>query len=640
MNPIRFSFTLHNHQPLGNFDWVIEDSYKKAYLPFIQAVERYPWARVGIHNTGILLEWFQKYHPDYLERLQSLIDKGQVEILTGTYYEAILPSIPELDRIGQIKKLTALIEDLFHCRPGGMWVAERVWEPGLALSLSKAGIDYVFLDDTHFKKAGIPDCDLDTYFITEEQGASIRVVPINLPTRHAIPFDQPERAIEILKEQAERNGGKWIAFADDGEKLGSWPGTYEWVYEEHWIDRFFEEIQKNSWIEMVLPSEAIRSTKSGGIAYLPTASYSEMMEWSGGFWRNFLRRYPESNWMHKRMLQLSLELPAEGPARDEIWKSQCNCPYWHGVFGGLYLSHLRHETYTHILRAETLSKDFSCETNVCLKDIDLDNQDEVILRSPDHAFYFKPSEGASLVEWDYFPKSLNLINTLSRHAESYHAKLLEKIEDAGSYSPDWYLRRSFLDHFLQDGTTPDRFACCSYGEQGDFIKGDYQVDLDPLRFSREGGLWIGNRFCHVKLDKQFKLTNNGLNAIYVLENLEPWAIEFWFGIELNFSFSSGSGKMQFYRIPASGSPVSSLDQTGCYYDQNSIKAVDGLRDIAIELESDQTASIWHFPIKTLSQSERGADWIYQGSGLLFNWVVRLEPGCSWGVTLQKRLLSL
>jgi hypothetical protein len=29
----------------------------------------------------------------------------------------------------------------------------------------------------------------------------------------------------------------------------------------------------------------------------------------GGIWRNFLTRYPEANWMHKRMLALSAAWP-------------------------------------------------------------------------------------------------------------------------------------------------------------------------------------------------------------------------------------------------------------------------------------------------------------------------------------------
>ena len=82
-------------------------------------------------------------------------------------------------------------------------------------------------------------------------------------------------------------------------------------------------------------AEALADVPSGGIAYLPTASYREMESWSlppdaalrlgrlehdlgearmagpdgalvrGAHWRNFLVKYPESNRMHKKMQALS-----------------------------------------------------------------------------------------------------------------------------------------------------------------------------------------------------------------------------------------------------------------------------------------------------------------------------------------------
>ena len=35
---VTFILGLHNHQPVGNFEHVIEEAYKRAYLPFLEAV--------------------------------------------------------------------------------------------------------------------------------------------------------------------------------------------------------------------------------------------------------------------------------------------------------------------------------------------------------------------------------------------------------------------------------------------------------------------------------------------------------------------------------------------------------------------------------------------------------------------------
>jgi len=65
--------------------------------------------------------------------------------------------------------------------------------------------------------------------------------------------------------------------------------------------------------------------------------------------------------MHKKMLRVSRKLwtlsekdrkKATG-AFEFLWQGQCNCPYWHGVFGGLYLSHLRDAIYSSLIKAES-----------------------------------------------------------------------------------------------------------------------------------------------------------------------------------------------------------------------------------------------------------------------------------------------
>ena len=42
----------HNHQPVGNFDWVFEDSYRDAYLPLLEVLEAHPEIRFAQHYTG------------------------------------------------------------------------------------------------------------------------------------------------------------------------------------------------------------------------------------------------------------------------------------------------------------------------------------------------------------------------------------------------------------------------------------------------------------------------------------------------------------------------------------------------------------------------------------------------------------
>src|SRR5579883_457747 len=150
---IHLGLLLHNHQPVGNFPWVFQQVFEAAYLPMVEALERHPRVRLSLHYTGSLLDWLSEAHPDFLERVAALVRRKQVEMVGGGYYEPILPSIPDEDKLGQLRKLSACVREYFGAEVSGMWLAERVWEPGLPHLLRKAGIEWTILDDVHFKSA-------------------------------------------------------------------------------------------------------------------------------------------------------------------------------------------------------------------------------------------------------------------------------------------------------------------------------------------------------------------------------------------------------------------------------------------------------------------------------------------------------
>src|ERR1700730_12767135 len=170
-NSIHFGLVLHNHQPVGNFPWVFQQIYEEAYLPMIEALERHKGVRLSLHYTGSLLDWLTEAHPEVLDRLGALVQRRQIELVGGGYYEAIPCAIPDRDKIGQIRHLTERLQKNFGVKPTGMWMAERVWEPGLPSILREAGIEWTILDDIHFKSAGLDDADLYGYYATEDQSS-------------------------------------------------------------------------------------------------------------------------------------------------------------------------------------------------------------------------------------------------------------------------------------------------------------------------------------------------------------------------------------------------------------------------------------------------------------------------------------
>src|SRR5882724_7042769 len=131
--PPRFHLSLlvHAHQPVGNFEHVLERCYRQSYLPFLELLAKHYSVRSAVHYSGPLLVWIEKHHPEYFDLLRLLVQRKQIEMVGGGFYEPILAVIPPEDQVEQVERLAAYLENHFGQRPSGAWLAERVWEPQL-----------------------------------------------------------------------------------------------------------------------------------------------------------------------------------------------------------------------------------------------------------------------------------------------------------------------------------------------------------------------------------------------------------------------------------------------------------------------------------------------------------------------------
>ena len=459
MKPVQLVLGIHLHQPVGNFPDVLESSYQSAYLPFLQIFREFPSLKLVWHCTGALFQWLAEAHPEYLAMVRELVAEGRLEPLGGGIYEPIFPVIGPEERRQQIGRLSELIHASLDYEPRGLWLAERVWEPAIAGDLCRAGIRYVSLDDYHFLSAGFDPGQLDGYFMVEELDSCLGVFPISEPFRYLIPWAESGKIAAELRRLRDQ-GRRLVVMIDDGEKFGAWPGTFDWVYTRGWLREFFRLIEDNP--ELVTTTTFARyaaENPPSGRAALPGASYTEMGQWAlpaeraarfeswkrrfeqdgsweelksfvrGGVWRNFLIKYPESNWLQKRILRLSQAFDTGAkralPAYDRLLQAQCNDVFWHGVFGGLYLPHLRQAAYRNLLAAQTGLEHYQGrpsggETEITTVDMDQDGADEVLLNHRDFFAALSPRSGGSLVELSFKPAGINLLNTVARWKEKYH----------------------------------------------------------------------------------------------------------------------------------------------------------------------------------------------------------------------------
>ena len=719
MSQLRLALVIHNHQPIGNFDNIFEQAYQESYKPFLHLLAEFPSLAITLHNSGSLLEWLVEHRPEYLDQIRELADRGQIEIIGGPFYEPILASIPQRDRIGQIQQYSKYLENLFGQPVRGMWVPERVWEQSFARDIVDAGIEYTVLDDAHFRSAGHTPDELTSYFLTEDEGRLLQIFPVSEPLRYAIPFDDVHKSIEILHEQFERNPSSVAVFGDDGEKFGTWPGTKEAVFEEGWLRNFFQLLEDSGeWLKVATMAECVENLMPAGRTYLPDSSYREMTEWvlpadrqkvllslrkdkekndpdwpelsnfvRGGCWRNFRNKYPEANEMYARMLGISERLEKLtnasidreyadqlSEARTALYRGQCNCSYWHGAFGGLYLPHLRHAVYTHFIAADTIlekvERSMKSSTNgvvgaspdrwveVESKDFNLDARPEVRVAGDRLAAYFSPAVGGHLYELDIRAIRHNLLATLNRRPEIYHEAIRqaakpdsngddlnaaniqgeikckqENLDQKIAY--DNWPRKALVDHFLQPGLSLEDFRA-GKGHVSDFHSGVYQSLLKRSRerveacFARRAPLASYS----VQVTKSVSLEASwgaSLQIRYDLEDL-PVGMPIHFAVEFNLAGLPGGADDRYY-YDHTGQRQGRLDETLNQPHCERIGLVDEWLGVDVSLEFPMPCSCWAFPIETVSQSEGGFETVQQACCVVPHWEFVVPEDGRWSFEL-------
>ncbi|MDA8079368.1 MAG: DUF1926 domain-containing protein [Nitrospiraceae bacterium] len=684
MSKLHLILAFHNHQPVGNFEHVLEECYRKSYLPFLSTLLDHPGLTVVLHYSGHLFTWMQQRHPEALDIIRTLVNSGRAEILSGGFYEPIISILPERDRVTQITEYSKYIKRHLSCKPRGMWLAERVWEPQMPKYIAKAGIEYLPIDDYHFKLTGLDDAGLLGYYLTEDEGRSIAVFPGSERLRYLIPFGTVDEIMSYLRDIYLLGGDPVITMADDGEKFGVWPNTYKHCYEDLWLQDFFTAIEHADWIETTTFSECRDRFQPLGRIYLPTASYREMGEWAlpsekgleyefaleelkkivgekakallrGSIWRSFLVKYPEANHLQKRMSLISGKAheACRADAKkgrlilEDLWKGQCNDAYWHGIFGGLYLPHLRSSLYRHLLRAEAAAASvLKGLPRVERFDFDCDGHDDIMVTTR-HLGLVVTEKGGCMTELSLYRQAVNVCDIISRRPEAYHAKIAQLPDDAHAATRtihdqmsvkeeglsrylvyDEYRRASLMDHFLPEGTGVGDLLRSEYEELGDFMDGVYELDLRRKRdavvvsLSREGRVGQGG----MRIEKSIETSREPAVSIgYLLDG----SYSGLFGVEMNLSFLGSP-----HVLIRAGKKTMPARSMGVHEQVRRFGIEDGFLGLVMDFRFSEEISLWHYPVETVSLSEQGIERLYQGTAFLFVMPVALQGKRKFGFTIS------
>lgn len=625
----------YQSQHLGFSESERDGAYDHIYKPLLKTLYSYSSIRFSLYFAGIIYEWLDRHHSEFVDVLSEMTRRRQVELIGGGFYEPVFPLIPKADRLGQIERLTAYIRKQFGRRPRGGWIPAGIWDQRIASSLSNGGIEYIFLDA---RATGLPSSRDHDPFLTEDQGKVLSVFPIADQIREMFFLAEPDAIIEEIARTT-RSSTERPVLTVFFEMPGSGPNQEPAA---EWLARMFDAFVRNSdWIHLDVPARVHKNSPLIDRFSVPTTRYSDLTDWQPGIpgkknhqgterwtYRSILDYYPEAARLYAKMQytqvlvnQVRGDKYRKMTAREELWKGQSHYAYWHNPAGGVYRSELRKATYAALLEAEKSTREKGIFIPSLLRlDFDLDGKPEVLYQGNEINAYVH-LYGAYIFELDYLAHNWNYLDTITRRPESFHD---DQAREAGY---DRWPRSAFVDHLFK--TRP---------EQGDFARGktDLLCDISRLPYTVEtldkehdrvvllGVCDIG--LATLEIRKQYRFNKNRIELNYELANEGMEPVRAVLGTEVNLSFYSidpgnlrvvvrqGRQRQEFSpeRINIEG--VSDVQFADLHGNTNVVLNPSGRPDM------------WSFPVYAQALLSGGRAWLYQSNSTVFLWPVDLEPG--------------
>jgi hypothetical protein len=305
--------------------------------------------------------------------------------------------------------------------------------------------------------------------------------------------------------------------------------------------------------------------------------------------------------------------------------SQANDAYWHGLFGGLYLPHLRRGIYYAMLRLESVLDRVEPRAAREQLDLDTDGVEEVILQNGELQVIVRLDGAASVVELDSYALAQNFADTLRRHAEHYHRKALAAggSQHAGEGIASAHDRVTF-----KHPVGPDDLATDAHGRT---IFRDAWVDADGAAHPIDGyvvqphdGFEYALRFrapcAGGAVDKQILMQGGRVTAWYSYAGLPGGRLR----TEICLAMPSCDGFAGRYvlrgEIPGGfGQALDAEEVTELVLDDRFMRGSVGIL-------TSRPARVRARPLHTVSQSEDGFEKIMQCAVVELEWPIGAKPG--------------
>ena len=469
---VSLALVLHNHQPVGNFGWVIARRLRARLRALIDALERHPTCASRSTTSGPLLDWLRRRRPEFLERVGRLVHAAGSSCSAAATTSRSSPRCPNAIgsascvRMADDRSGSAGAGRAGRGSPSGSG-SRRAGQPG------RRGLR---LDDPRRRPpagaASVDESQLWGSYTTDDQGRRLAVFATEQGLRYRMPFGTVPDTIDYLRDaRRPRTAG---ALGHDGRRrrevrrLARRPsstagaratgstllrgprGERRLARARHavseWLDR--ERPDRAG----VRPDRVVRRDGRVGAARRRRRSPSSAPSCepsataaprsagcgaaSGATSRSSTARSTSSTSRCSGPRPRSTRWPPAAAsrrscerARIELFQGQSNDCYWHGVFGGIYITHMRLATFEHLIAAEDVVDAAAARGRKGgRRDRAGRYRPRRRRRDPGHApgqvVVVDPAQGAGSAPGTSGPSATPSRSVLRRRPEAYHAQLL------------------------------------------------------------------------------------------------------------------------------------------------------------------------------------------------------------------------
>jgi alpha-amylase len=276
-------------------------------------------------------------------------------------------------------------------------------------------------------------------------------------------------------------------------------------------------------------------------------------------------------------------------ARRAIGRAQCNDAYWHGVFGGLYLPHLRRAVWHQLAAAEAALRRGE-PLGFEMLDLDGDGWDEIWVHAAAFSALLSPRRGGAIEEFTLFHPGINYADVLTRRREAYH-----EVAPAGSAALGPVNAAAPSIHEIEKGLRVERLPPVDPDRRALFVD-----RVLPRELTLEA--YAGGEFAPLVswADAAMTAAVHGGGETLEVECSAP-------GLEKRVRFEASGCLTVVYRWKSVDLPRGAL-----FAPELSLAH-------PLELRCTPDAPVWSFPVATVSKSERGLDETVQGQSLTPRW---------------------